>query len=115
MAKRLAASFVTLVHEATLRSYWRRKSLWRFLRQAGIADGSLATWAPEESKRDFLDRLFSRLPDQAKGQETIISLARDLAQQIPRAVLEVEPAFATFTYLDHLETILNAVASWHRP
>ena len=42
-------------------------------------------------------------------------MARDLAQQIPLAALEVETAFATFTYLDHLETILNGVASWGRP
>ena len=81
MAKWLAASFVTLVHDATLRSFWRRKALWRFLRQAGIAESFLATWGSEESKREFLDRLFSKLPDQAKGQEMILSIARDLAQQ----------------------------------
>jgi hypothetical protein len=51
------------------------------LRQAGIAESFLATWMPEESKRDFLDRLFSKLPDQPNGQEVILSLARDLAQQ----------------------------------
>jgi hypothetical protein len=81
VAKRLAASFANLVHEATLKSYWRRKSLWRFLRQAGVAESFLATWNEEESKRDFLDRLFAKLPDQAGGQERILSLARDLAQQ----------------------------------
>ena len=81
MAKRLAAAFVNLVHDATLRSFWRRKALWRFLRQAGIAESFLATWAPEESKREFLDRLFSRLPDQSRGQDAILSLARDLVQQ----------------------------------
>jgi hypothetical protein len=81
VAKRLAASFANLVHEATLKSYWRRKSLWRFLRQAGIAESFLATWNEGESKRDFLDRLFARLPDQPGGQELILSLARDLAQQ----------------------------------
>jgi hypothetical protein len=81
VAKRLAASFANLVHEATLKSYWRRKSLWRFLRQAGVAESFLATWNEEESKRDFLDRLFAKLPDQPGGQERILSLARDLAQQ----------------------------------
>jgi len=81
VAKRLAASFANLVHEATLKSYWRRKALWRFLRQAGIAESFLATWDEGESKRDFLDRLFARLPDQPGGQALILSLARDLAQQ----------------------------------
>jgi hypothetical protein len=64
VAKRLAASFVDLIHEATLKSHWRRKSLWRLLRQIGIAESFLATWTAEETKRDFLDRLFARLPEQ---------------------------------------------------
>lgn len=81
MTKRLAASFINLIHEATLKSYWRRKALWRFLRNAGVAEAFLATWSEEESKRDFLDRLFARLPSQANGQELLLSLARDLAQQ----------------------------------
>jgi hypothetical protein len=33
----------------------------RFLRQAGIAKSFLSTWTQEESKRDFLDRLFAKL------------------------------------------------------
>jgi hypothetical protein len=81
MAKRVSASFVTLVHDAALRSFWRRNALWRFLRQSCISEGFLATWGPEESKREFLNRLFSRLPDQPKGQDAILALARDLAQQ----------------------------------
>lgn len=81
MAKRLAASFVNLIHEATLKSYWRRKALWRFLRQIGIAESFLATWIAEESKRDFLDRLFAKLPERTHAQELLLSLARDLAQQ----------------------------------
>ncbi|MFQ5829328.1 MAG: hypothetical protein ACE5JD_09265 [Candidatus Methylomirabilia bacterium] len=81
MAKRLSASFVTLVYEATLRSFWRRKALWRFLRQAGVAESFLATWQTEESKRHFLDPLFAKLPDQDKGQDLILAIARDLTQQ----------------------------------
>jgi peptidoglycan hydrolase CwlO-like protein len=75
------ASFVNLVHEATLKSYWRRKALWRFLRHAGVAESFLATWSAEESKRDFLARLFAKLPDLSGGQNLLLSLARDLAQQ----------------------------------
>jgi hypothetical protein len=81
MATRLAANFVNLVHEATLKSFWRRKALWRFLRQAGVAESFLATWNEAESKRDFLDRLFSKLPNEPRGQELLLSLAQDLAQQ----------------------------------
>jgi hypothetical protein len=81
VAKRVAASFVNLGHEATLKSYWRRKALWRFLRQAGVAESFLATWNESESKRGFLDRLFAKLPNEPRGQELLLSLARDLAQQ----------------------------------
>jgi hypothetical protein len=81
MAKRLAASFVAVAFEAALKSFWRRKALARFLRQAGVADSFLGSWGPDESKRDFLDRLFSRLPDAPKGQEVLLRMARDLAQQ----------------------------------
>lgn len=79
--KRLSGSFVQLVYEAALKSFWRRKSLWRFLRQAGIAESFLGTWTQEESKRDFLDRLFAKLPEQNGGQRILLSIARDLAQQ----------------------------------
>jgi hypothetical protein len=81
MAKRLAASFVTLVFEATLRSFWRRKALSRFLRQAGVAESFLGTWSTDESKRDFLDRLFTELPDAQNGQAALLKMAQDLAQQ----------------------------------
>jgi hypothetical protein len=81
MAKRLAASLVNAVHDAILKSFWRRKTLWRFLRQAGVAESFLATWRDDESKREFLDRLFTKLPDQPRGQDLLLSIARDLAQQ----------------------------------
>lgn len=81
MAKRLSASFVTLVYEATLRSFWRRPALSRFLRQSGIAQSFISGWGSQESKRQFLDRLFAKLPDQPKGQELILAIARDLAHQ----------------------------------
>jgi hypothetical protein len=81
MAKRLAASFVTLVYETTLKSFWRRNALSRFLRQAGIAQSFISSWESQESKRQFLDRLFAKLPDQPRGQDLILAMARDLAQQ----------------------------------
>jgi hypothetical protein len=81
MAKRLAATFVTLIYEATLKSFWRRNALSRFLRQAGVAQSFVSTWGSQESKRQFLDRLFAGLPDQPKGQELLLSMARDLSQQ----------------------------------
>lgn len=81
MAKRLSPAFIALVYEATLRSFWRKKTLSRFLRHTGIAASFLAGWTPDESKRDFLDRLFAKLPTLGKGPEVILAIARDLAHQ----------------------------------
>lgn len=81
MVKRLSGSLVNLIHEATVRSFWRRKALSRFLRQVGIAQAFLGTWSQEESKRDVLDRLFAILPNQPGGQELLLRMARDLAAQ----------------------------------
>ena len=70
MAKRLAASFVTLVYEATLKSFWRRNALARFLRQAGVAQTFVSSWGSQESKRQFLDRAESTrtlTPENALG------------------------------------------------
>jgi hypothetical protein len=81
MAKRLAATVITLIYEATLKSFWRRNALSRFLRQAGVAQSFISSWGSQESKRQFLDRLFATLPQQAKGQELLLAMARDLAEQ----------------------------------
>jgi hypothetical protein len=81
MSKRLAASVVTLIYEATLKSFWRRNALSRFLRQAGISQSFISSWGAQESKRQFLDRLFATLPDQPMGQDLLLAIAHDLAQQ----------------------------------
>jgi hypothetical protein len=47
----------------------------------GIAEAFITSWSPEETKRDFWDRLFARLPTQPKAQEVLMRMARDLAQQ----------------------------------
>jgi len=67
MAQKLLASFMDLAHDATLRSFWRRKTLWRFLRQHGVSESFLSGWDTFESKRNFLDRLYTKLPEIKKG------------------------------------------------
>ncbi|HYD49003.1 MAG TPA: hypothetical protein VEB21_11675 [Terriglobales bacterium] len=81
MAQRLAGALVNLIHDATLKSFWRRKTLWRFLRQHGIAESFLSGWDTTESKRDFLDRLFTKVPNDTNGQKVLLSIARDLGTQ----------------------------------
>jgi hypothetical protein len=81
MPKRLSGSFVNLVHEAAARSFHRRKALARFLRQADVSQKFLTGWTQDESKRDLLDRLFAALPNQARGDDLVLRMARDLAAQ----------------------------------
>lgn len=80
MTKKLAASFVNLVYEAGLKSFWRKRTLRRFLRLHGVSEGFLSS-GEGESKRETLDRLFARLPGINSGQSLMLSMARDLAQQ----------------------------------
>lgn len=82
MPKQLAGSFINLVHEAAARSFNRKKSLARFLRQAGVSEKFLATWMQGETKRDLLDRLFAALRNQPEGTDLILRMARDPAQQV---------------------------------
>ena len=62
MKTRLTPHYISLVYEACLKSFWRRKALAKFLRQCDVSESLLQSWAPDESKRDVLDRLFLKLP-----------------------------------------------------
>lgn len=73
--------FVQLIYEAALKSFWRKGALRKFLRQCRVSENFLATWGQEESKRDFLDRLFAQLQAKEVGQKALWQMARFLAEQ----------------------------------
>jgi hypothetical protein len=81
MAAKITPRFIELTYEAALRSYWRKEALRKFLRAAHIAESHLATWASEESKRDFLDRTFQKLQGSDRGRALIFEMARSLSEQ----------------------------------
>ncbi len=81
MADRLPPHFVQLVWEATHKSFWRRQGLNDFLRRCGIKESFLSSWSREESKRDFLNRLFPRLEGSDPGIRTINRIADALVEQ----------------------------------
>lgn len=81
MAIKLTPHLVQLAYEAALKSFWRKESLRKFLRQTHVAEPHLATWSPEESKRDFLDRTFAALQRTDKGKAVIGEMATFLAEQ----------------------------------
>jgi len=73
--------FTSLVHNATLKSFWRKQALKRFLRSCNIAEGYVASLGDGETKRDFLDRLFEVLVRSDDGRKTIRQMAQHLAKQ----------------------------------
>jgi len=81
MKAKLTPHYIQLVYEACLKSFWRRKTLAKFLRGCGVAERYLATWSGDETKRDLLDRLFDDLPRSTNGRQIIVKLARHLLEQ----------------------------------
>lgn len=81
MAAKITPRFIELAYEALLKSYWRKEALRKFLRASHISEAHLATWASEESKRDFLDRTFQNLQTTDKGKAIVFEIARSLSEQ----------------------------------
>ncbi len=79
MAERLPPHYVQLVWEATHKAFWRRQSLHDFLRRCGVKESLLATWSADESKRDFLNRLFPKLEVTDAGVRLLTSMADSIA------------------------------------
>jgi hypothetical protein len=70
-----------LVYDACLKSFWRKIALARFLRQCGISESFLGGWASDESKRDFLDRLFAALPATENGRAGLLRISKLVMEQ----------------------------------
>jgi len=81
MKTRLTPYYINLVYDACLKSFWRKNALAKFLRQCGVAEAFITSWGPEESKRDFLDRLFAELPKTDKGRSGLLRMATFLIDQ----------------------------------
>ena len=81
MKTRLTPHYISLVYEACLKSFWRRKALANFLRQCGVAHRFLQSWTTGESKRDVLDRLFHELPRSDRGRSALVRMAGFLMEQ----------------------------------
>ena len=75
MPETLPPHYVQLVWEATHKSFWRRQSLHDFLRRCNIGEGLLSSWTQDETKRDFLNRLFPKLEGTESGIRAINRMA----------------------------------------
>ena len=109
MKTRLTPHFTSLVYEACLKSFWRHRALARFLRQCSISQQFLQTWAPGETKRDVLDRLFLELPKSDRGRSALMRMAGFLIEQESFPDLENWEDSA-----DKLEEARNAISKLRR-
>lgn len=81
MKTRLTPYYISLTYDACLRSFWRKAALSKFLRQCGVKGAFIAAWAPDECKRDFLDRLFAELPTSDAGRLGLLRMSTFLMDQ----------------------------------
>jgi hypothetical protein len=81
MATRITPRLIELTYEAALKCFWRKEALRKFLRASHVAASFIATWATEESKRDFLDRAFQQLQVTDRGKAVIFEMAKSLSEQ----------------------------------
>jgi ribosome-associated translation inhibitor RaiA len=81
MALLVTSHLVQLTYEAALKSFWRKETLRKFLRENHVAEAHISSWSSEESKRAFLDRTFASLQRSEVGKKVIGHMATALAEQ----------------------------------
>ena len=81
MKSRLTPYYIGLIYDACLKSFWRRIALRKFLRACRISENFPSTWSSDESKRDFLDRIFYELPKTDNGKLALVRIASNLMEQ----------------------------------
>lgn len=81
MTAKFTPRLLELTYEATLKAFWRKSALRKFLRASHVSESFLATWAGDESKREFLDRAFAKLQTLDRGKAVIYQMARNLSEQ----------------------------------
>lgn len=81
MISRLTPVLISLIYDAVLKSYWRKKPLREFLSECGIQREFLSTWSADETKRLFLDRLFEDLRNTNDGRRKMLEMGQHLSEQ----------------------------------
>ena len=80
MAVPITPRLIELSYEAALKAFWRKNALRKFLRANHVSETFLATWAHDESKREFLDRVFEKLQQSSPGKAVIFKMAKNLSE-----------------------------------
>lgn len=81
MKTRFTPYLSSLIFDACLKSFWRKQTLSKFLSQCGIAEKFMTSWGPDETKRNFLDRLFTELLKTDHGREGLLRISTCLIEQ----------------------------------
>jgi hypothetical protein len=81
MPEELSSHFIDLIHDALLKSFWRKGALLNFLRRHKISDRVLSTWHESESKRMFLARILPKIEAHPQGVQVLQRMADSLANQ----------------------------------
>jgi hypothetical protein len=77
----LPPHYIELVQDSILKIYWFRNSFRDFLRRCGVSESLLATFAEDETKRTFLNRIFPHLEQTDAGISVINMMADTLLEQ----------------------------------
>lgn len=80
MNKKLSPTFVELTQDTLLKVFWYKQSLRFFLQQHKISENALSQWHGDQSKREFVAWLWSKLIADNTGQNAILNIARSLAE-----------------------------------
>lgn len=80
-AQRLPAHYLELLTDALLKAYWYKNSFRNAMRRAEVPENLLSTWATDESKRDFWERLLPNLETNDAGIRALIRLADAVGEQ----------------------------------
>ncbi len=79
MKSRVTPHLIELTFEAALRSFWRKGKLVSFLRSSAVS--GLPEFGPDETKRDYIERVFGLLKNTDEGRGKILQIANHLAEQ----------------------------------
>ena len=82
MAKQLSSYFVSLVRDACLKAFWRKRTLAFFLKQNHISDSAVAPLFQGMTKAEVLSNIFDKLSinQNSKTQSVILGIAKELSE-----------------------------------
>ncbi|MGL4594241.1 MAG: restriction endonuclease [Thermoguttaceae bacterium] len=82
MNQKLSSALIELIRDACWKAFWRHNALKMFLQQHAISANVLSTWDISETKKEFIDRLFSELLGliNNSGHKIILNMGFSLAE-----------------------------------